>query len=708
MSVVSPKGRPEGEHRRAEHEAEAAPAASRAAAERAAALRREIDEHNTRYYVLDAPTVSDAEYDALFRELQALEAAHQELAVPDSPTQRVGGTPAAAFEAVSHTVPMLSLNNAFGEDEARAFDRRVCEALGETEVEYLAEPKFDGLAISLRYVDGVFTVGATRGYGTSGENVTANLRTVRTIPLRLAGAAVPRRLEVRGEVVMLRRDFAALNVAQAARGEKLFVNPRNAAAGSLRQLDPRITAGRPLAFFAYGVGEVDWAPQAAPATQAELLDRLAELRLPTAGERAVVRGAEGLVGYFSAMAGRREGLPYEIDGVVYKVNRIAQQDELGFVARAPRFAIAHKFPAEEQPTVVLGIDVQVGRTGAITPVARLRPVFVGGVTVANATLHNEDEVRRKDVRVGDTVVVRRAGDVIPEVVRVVAERRPPGTEPFALPQRCPECDSAIVRLADEAVARCSGGLVCPAQRKQSLLHFASRRAQDIEGLGEKLVVQLVDAGLVRTPADLYRLDVPALAALERMGEKSAANVVAAIAASRATTLQRFVYALGIRHVGEATARDLARHFGRLDALMAADAAQLQQVRDVGPVLAESIARFFGEAHNREVIASLRAAGVHWKEGAAAVGAAGPLAGRTLVLTGTLPELTRDQAKALIEVAGGKVAGSVSGRTDYVVAGAEAGSKLARALELGVPVIDEARLRALVSANPPDADPGTAT
>ena len=708
---MSLKGRPEGEYRGAEHEADAvtpAATASTAAAERAAVLRLEIEAHNTRYYVLDAPTVSDAEYDALFRELQALEAAHPELAVPDSPTRRVGGAPATAFEAVSHAVPMLSLNNAFGEDEARAFDRRVCEALGEADVEYLAEPKFDGLAISLRYVDGVFTVGATRGDGTSGENVTANLRTVRAIPLRLSGTAVPRRLEVRGEVVMLRRDFAALNAAQAARGEKLFVNPRNAAAGSLRQLDPRVTAGRPLAFFAYGVGEVDWAPRSAPATQAELLDRLGELRFPTASERAVVRGAEGLIGYFTAMAGRREGLPYDIDGVVYKVNRIAQQDELGFVARAPRFAIAHKFPAEEQPTVVLGIDVQVGRTGAITPVARLQPVFVGGVTVANATLHNEDEVRRKDVRVGDTVVVRRAGDVIPEVVRVVAERRPAGTEPFALPQRCPECDSAIVRLPDEAVARCSGGLVCPAQRKQSLLHFASRRAQDIEGLGEKLVVQLVDAGLVRTPADIYRVDVPTLAALERMGEKSATNVVAAIAASRATTLQRFIYALGIRHVGEATARDLARHFGRLDALMAADAGQLQQVRDVGPVLAESIARFFGEAHNREVIASLRAAGVHWEEGACAAGAAGPLAGRTLVLTGTLPELTRDQAKAMIEAAGGKVAGSVSSRTDFVVAGAEAGSKLARASQLGVPVIDEARLRALAAANPPDADRGTAT
>ena len=710
---MSPKGRSVGGDRSAGHPADApagapVPRARAAAAERAAALRREIDAHNTRYYVLDAPSVSDAEYDTLFRELQAMEAAYPDLAVPDSPTQRVGGAPAAAFEAVSHAVPMLSLNNAFGDDEARAFDRRVADLLGEAVVEYLAEPKFDGLAISLRYVDGVFTTGATRGDGTSGENVTANLRTVRSIPLRIEGPAVPRRLEVRGEVVMLRRDFAALNAAQVARGEKPFVNPRNAAAGSLRQLDPRVTAERPLAFFAYGIGEADWAPREAPATQAALLDRLAELRFPVAGERAVVHGAPGLLGYFNAIAARREGLPYDIDGVVYKVNRIAQQDELGFVARAPRFAIAHKFPAEEQPTVVLGIDVQVGRTGAITPVARLKPVFVGGVTVANATLHNEDEVRRKDVRVGDTVIVRRAGDVIPEVVRVVAERRPAGTEPFTLPERCPECDSAIVRLPDEAVARCSGGLVCPAQRKQALLHFASRRAQDIEGLGEKLVVQLVDAGLVHTPAELYRVDVPALAALERMGEKSAANVVAAIAASRATTLERFIYALGIRHVGEATARDLARHFGSLDALMAADADRLQQVHDVGPVLAESIARFFGEAHNREVIASLRAAGVHWDEGAPAAPAAGPLAGRTLVLTGTLPGLTREAAKAMIEAAGGRVAGSVSSRTDFVVAGADAGTKLARAAELGVDVIDEARLRALATAHPPDADPGKAS
>ena len=669
-----------------------------AAVERAAALRREIDAHNYRYYVLDAPVVSDAEFDALFRELQALEAAYPALLTDDSPTQRVGGAPATAFEAVTHRLPMLSLNNAFGDDEAMAFDRRVREALGEDDVEYMAEPKFDGLAVSLRYVAGVLTTGATRGDGSSGENVTANLRTIRAVPLHLAGADFPPRLEVRGEVLMLRRDFAALNAAQAARGEKLFVNPRNAAAGALRQLDPRVTAGRRLTFFAYGIGDVDWGAAGGPATQAALLDRLAALQFPVTAERAVVRGAEGLLVYFRAMAGRRAALPFDIDGVVYKVNRLAQQEQLGYVARAPRFAVAHKFPAEEMPTEVLGIDVQVGRTGAITPVARLRPVFVGGVTVTNATLHNEDEVRRKDVRIGDTVVVRRAGDVIPEVVRVLVERRPAGARAFVMPQSCPECGSAIVRLPDEAVARCSGGLVCPAQRKQALLHFAGRRAQDVEGLGEKLVDQLVEGGLVRTPADLYRLDAAALAALDRMGERSAANVIEAIAASRATTLQRFVFALGIRHVGEATARDLALHFGNLDALMGAPAERLLQVRDVGPVVAESIVRFFGEAHNRDVIAALRAAGVHWDEGRSREPVAGPLAGRTLVLTGTLPQLSRDAAKARIEAAGGKVAGSVSARTDFVVAGADAGSKLARAAELGVPVLDESQLLDLLAAS----------
>jgi DNA ligase (NAD+) len=661
---------------------------------RAAALRRALEEHNYRYYVLDAPTVSDAEYDGLFRELQALEARYPALVTPDSPTQRVGGAPASAFESVTHRVPMLSLNNAFTDEEAEAFDRRAREALGVDLVEYAVEPKFDGLAISLLYEAGRFGVGATRGDGTSGEDVTANLRTVGAIPLRLPDGAPPL-LEVRGEVLMLRRDFEALNVAQAARGEKTFANPRNAAAGSLRQLDPQVTAGRRLAFFAYGVGSVDWGGGEPPATHAALMDRLAALHLPVARERAVVEGLAGLLAFYRRIGERRGTLPYDIDGVVYKVNAFAQQERLGFVSRAPRFALAHKFPAEEMATEVLAIDVQVGRTGALTPVARLKPVFVGGVTVTNATLHNEDEVRRKDVHVGDTVIVRRAGDVIPEVVRVVPGTRRAGARAFVMPTRCPECGSDVVRLPDEAIARCTGGLVCPAQRKQSLLHFASRRALDIEGLGEKLVDQLVDAGIVATPADVYRLDAARLAGLERMADKSAANVMAAIEKSKSTTLARFVYALGIRHVGEATAKDLARHFGSLEALMDADEAALVEAPDVGPVLAQSIARFFAERHNREVIAALREAGVHWQDQAPQRAAAGRLAGVSFVLTGALPTLAREEAKALIEAAGGKVAGSVSAKTGYVVAGADPGSKLAKAQELGIPILDEDGLRRLL-------------
>ena len=668
-----------------------------AAVARAAALRQEIAEHNFRYYVQDAPTVSDAEYDGLFRELQALEQQYPPLATADSPTQRVGGAPATAFDGVTHRVPMLSLNNAFSDDEAEAFDRRVREALGVDLVLYAVEPKFDGLAVSLVYEAGVFTVGATRGDGSSGENVTANLRTVAAIPLRLPDDAPPL-LEVRGEVLIFKRDFEALNAAQAAKGDKPFANPRNAAAGSLRQLDARVTAGRRLAFFAYGVGSVDWGSGgAAPPTQDALLRRLEALRLPVTRERAVVRGLAGLLDTYRLIGSRRGALPFDIDGVVYKVNDFAQQERLGFVSRAPRFALAHKFPAEEMATEVVAIDVQVGRTGALTPVARLKPVFVGGVTVTNATLHNEDEVRRKDVQVGDTVIVRRAGDVIPEVVRVVAGARSADARPFAMPTACPECGSAVVRLPDEAIARCSGGLVCPAQRKQSLLHFAGRRAMDVEGLGEKLVDQLVDAGIVRTPADLYRLDVSSLAALERMADKSAANVVAAIDASRQATLARFIFALGIRHVGEATAKDLARHFGALEALMDADEAALQGVRDVGPVLAESIARFFAEPHNREVIGQLRAAGVRWDDHEPQRAAPGRLAGLALVLTGTLPSLSREQAKALIEAEGGKVVGSVSAKTNYVVAGIEAGSKLAKARELGIEVLDEDRFRQLLAS-----------
>jgi DNA ligase (NAD+) len=667
----------------------------RKALERAAKLRAALEEHNYRYHVEDAPTISDAEYDALFRELEALEREHPALASPDSPTQRVGAQPATAFASVTHRVPMLSIGNAFTPEEVEAFDRRIREALGVDAVEYEAEPKFDGLAVSLAYERGALKGGGTRGDGYTGEDVTANLRTIGAIPLRLDGGGVPPYIEVRGEVLMLKRDFERLNADQAAKGEKAYVNPRNAAAGALRQLDPRMTAQRRLTFFAYGVGAVEWgARQRAPATQSALLDLLAGLRLPVARERAVVRGLDGLLGFYRRIGERREKLAYQIDGVVYKVNDLARQERLGFVARAPRFALAHKFAAEEMPTEVVGIEIQVGRTGALTPVARLKPVFVGGVTVTNATLHNEDEVRRKDVRVGDTVIVRRAGDVIPEVVRTLVEKRPRGTREFTLPRKCPECGSAVVRLPDEAIARCSGGLVCPAQRKQALLHFAGRRAMDIEGLGDKLVDQLVDAGVVHTPADLYKLGVAALAELERMAEKSAANVVAAIDRSRDTTLARFIYALGIRHVGEETAKDLARHFGRLEDLMVADEAALLEIEDVGPVLAESIHQFFAEAHNREVIAQLRAAGVHWPHGEPRRKAGGKLQGLTLVLTGTLPTLSRDEARDLIESLGGKVAGSVSKKTSYVVAGADPGSKIDRARELGVAVIDERELRAM--------------
>jgi DNA ligase (NAD+) len=677
-------------------------AAPAGAVERAAELRAELERHNHAYYVLDAPTIPDAEYDQLFRELQRLEADYPELLTADSPTRRVGAAPLKEFQPHVHGVPMLSLNNAFAPEEVEAFDKRVRDGL-ETivAVDYAVEPKFDGLAISLTYENGVFTRGATRGDGITGEEVTPNLRTLRSIPLRLQGEGWPALIEVRGEVLMFKDDFAKLNARLRERGDKELVNPRNGAAGSLRQLDSKITAGRPLSFFAYGVGA--GADEVAVRTHGELMDKLAAWGFPVAAERAVVAGCYGLLDFFAKIEKLRPSLPYDIDGVVYKVNRLDWQDQLGFVSRAPRFAIAHKFPAEEALTEVLGIDVQVGRTGAITPVARLKPVFVGGVTVTNATLHNEDEVRRKDVRVGDTVIVRRAGDVIPEVVAIVPEKRPtrdlfggePLHPPFELPKTCPECGSAVARGEDEAIARCTGGLYCPAQRKQALWHFAARRAMDIEGLGDKLVEQLVDAGLVHSPADLYGLSVETLAGLERMGEKSAQNLVAAIDASRQTTLARFIFALGIRNVGEATARDLAKHFGGIDALLAANAEALQMVPDVGPVVAASIAAFFAEAHNREVIDGLRRAGVSWPEGEPAQAGPQVLAGKTLVLTGTLPTLKRDEAKAMIEAAGGKVAGSVSKKTDYVVAGEEAGSKLEKALELGVPVIDEAELLKLL-------------
>jgi DNA ligase (NAD+) len=666
----------------------------REAVERAHEIRAALDDANLRYHVLDAPVISDAEYDRLFRELQALEARHPELITPDSPTQRVGAPPRLAFRAVEHRVPMLSINNAFSAEEIEAFDRRMRDRTGAGQVEYACEPKFDGLAVSLEFADGAFTQGATRGDGYTGEDVTTNLRTVRSIPLRLKGGRWPKHLEVRGEVLMFKQDFARLNERQREQGEKVFVNPRNAAAGSLRQLDAGVTARRPLRFFAYGIGASSGL--ALPATQAALLDLLAELGLPVCAERAVVQGATGLLDFYNALGKRRPELPYDIDGVVYKVNGLDVQRALGFVARAPRYAIAHKYAAEEAQTEVMGIEVQVGRTGALTPVARLAPVFVGGVTVTNATLHNEDEVHRKDVWRGDTVVVRRAGDVIPEVVRV-AQRGPRRSgDAFTMPTACPKCGSAVVRLPDEAVARCTGGLICPAQRKQALLHFASRRALDIDGLGEKLVDQLIDGKHIRTAADLFKLRAQDLAALERMGDKSAQNLVAAIARAKRTTLARFIYALGIRNVGEATARDLAQHFGTLEALMNADEKALQEAPDVGPVVALSIRQFFNEPHNRAVIESLRKEGkVTWPEGVRRAVAKGSAAGKTFVLTGTLADMTREEAADLIQSHGGKVTSSVSKKTDYVVAGADAGSKLAKAEALGIRRLDERALMKLL-------------
>jgi DNA ligase (NAD+) len=589
---------------------------------------------------------------------------------------------------------MLSLNNAFSDDEVAAFDRRVREGLGVDHVEYTAEPKFDGLAISLVYEEGRFRRGATRGDGYTGEDVTANLRTVRAIPLRLSGEAVPSLLEVRGEVLMLKRDFERLNNAQRDRGEREFANPRNAAAGSLRQLDPSITAGRRLTFFAYGVGVLEGGPKFA--CHGDMLDYLESHRLPVSRERRLVQGVEGMLEYYRAIGAKRAALPYDIDGVVYKVNDLAAQERLGFVARAPRFAIAHKFPPAEATSVVVAIDVQVGRTGALTPVARLQPVSVGGVTVTNATLHNEEEIRRKDIHIGDTVVVRRAGDVIPEIVRVVPEKRPAAASVFHMPRHCPVCGSDVQRPEGEAVARCTAGLYCPAQRKQALMHFASRRAMNIEGLGEKLVDQLVDGGMVRTPADLYRLDVDTLSGLERMGRKSAQNLADAIAGSKTPTLERFIYALGIRNVGESTARDLARHFGDVKALLGADAAALERVPDVGPIVAASICQFSHEAHNREVIDQLIAEGVHPRHEAPLPQRGGGLEGRTFVLTGTLPNLSRDEAAARIEAKGGRVTGSVSKKTDYVVAGADPGSKLEKAAQLGITVLDESGLLDLLA------------
>ncbi len=664
------------------------------AAARARELRRLIEHHNYLYYVEDAPEISDAEFDRLFRELQELEQAHPELASLDSPTQRVGSRAQTDFAPVAHALPMLSLNNALTEEEAAQFDRRVREGLGLEHVEYAAEPKFDGLAVTLAYDNGVFVQGATRGDGYTGEDVTPNLRTVRAIPLRLNVERPPKILEVRGEVIMLKRDFERLNRTLQERGEKTFVNPRNAAAGTLRQKDPRITASRPLSFYAYALGRYEGAGLPTD-RHSHQIDYLAQLHLPVSPRRRVVSGLEGMLSYYREIGELRAELPYDIDGVVYKVNALAQQRELGFVSRAPRFAVAHKFPAEEAVTEVLDIDVQVGRTGALTPVAKLKPVFVGGVTVSNATLHNQDEVHRKDVRAGDTVVVRRAGDVIPEVVRVLLEKRPPDTKVFKLPRKCPVCHSDVERLEGEAVARCSAGLFCPAQRRQAILHFASRRAIDIEGLGEKLVEQLVDHELLKTPADIYRLTPETLSELERMGEKSAANLITAIDHSRNTTLPRFVYALGIRNVGESTARDLANAIGDIQALMDADVEELQEVPDVGPVVAQSIASFFHEPHNRKVVNDLLAAGVRWKAPKTSVRCT-TLAGKTFVLTGTLPHLAREEAAERIQAAGGKVTGSVSKKTDYVVVGADPGSKYDKARELDISVLDEEGLLKLLS------------
>ncbi len=668
---------------------------------RAAWLHREIERHNHAYYVLDAPQASDAQYDLLMRELLALEAKYPELITPESPTQRVGAAPLTAFGSVTHAVPMLSLGNAFEPEDVHAFDKRVADTLkaagklsGALQVDYFCELKLDGLALNLRYEQGALVQAATRGDGQTGEDVTSNIRTIKSIPLRLTGQPheIPKVLEVRGEVFMNLADFDLLNEAQRVRGEKIFVNPRNAAAGSLRQLDPRITAQRPLRFFAYGWGDVG---SLQLDKHSDMLDWMARLGLPVnVSQHVVAQGAADLLHYYEQVGLRRASLPYDIDGVVYKVNDLDAQRILGFVARAPRFAVAHKFPAQEAFTTLLDIEVQVGRTGAITPVARLSPVFVGGVTVTNATLHNEDEIRRKDVRVGDTVIVRRAGDVIPEVVGPVLDKRPAFAPQFVMVTACPVCGSAIERLEDEAIARCTGGLFCAAQRKQSLLHAAGRKALDIEGLGEKLVEQLVDRARIHSLADIFTLQAVELAGFERMGQKSADNLIAAIQQAKQPPLGRLIFALGIRHVGETTARDLALHFGSIEGLMTASVDTLLGVNDVGPVVAGSIARFFAEAHNQEIVRALREQGV---EPAAEVAArSAGLSGKTFVLTGTLPVWSREDASSLIVAAGGKVTGSVSRKTSFVVAGADAGSKLEKARELGVVVLDEDGLRALLA------------
>ena len=666
------------------------------AAARAATLRAQIAQHDYRYYVLDEPSVPDAEYDRLMQELRSLEAADPGLVTADSPTQRVAGTPSAQFGEVSHRVPMLSLDNAFSADDVRGFDRRVHERLAvEGELEYVAEPKLDGLAVTVTYVNGQLERAATRGDGVTGEDVTANVRTIRAVPQRLRGTA-PALFEARGEVIMTTAGFARMNEQARAKGEKEFVNPRNAAAGALRQLDPRITAQRPLTAFFYGLGAVEGI--AYPSRQWHLLELLRAHGLPVSPEVRAVQGVEGCLAYYQQLGARRSALPYQIDGVVYKLDSRADQERLGFVSRAPRWAIAHKFPAEEALTVVRGIEFQVGRTGALTPVARLEPVFVGGVTVSNVTLHNIDEVQRKDVRIGDTVTVRRAGDVIPEVVSVLLERRPPGTEPVVLPQHCPICHSQVLRAEGEAVARCTGGFTCRAQRQEALRHFASRRALDIEGMGDKVIEQLVEHEHVKSPADLYALTLGQLTQLERLGEKSATNLLAAIEKSKHTSLPRLLYGLGIREVGEATALALARHFGTLEKLSAASAELIQQVPDVGPIVAAHVAAFFAAPEHVAVIRTLRQRGVQWPDMQVPEAAQQPLAGRTFVVTGTLDSMTREQAQEALTARGAKVAASVSKKTSYLVAGREAGSKLAKAQELGVAILDEAALLKLLGAD----------
>jgi DNA ligase (NAD+) len=654
-------------------------------------LREEIDRHNYRYYVLDEPTIPDVEYDRLMAELRALEEAYPELVTADSPTQRVGAAPLGSFAEVRHVLPMLSLDNAFTDEDVRDFDRRIRERLGEDSISYAAEPKVDGLAVSLRYENGELVCGATRGDGFTGEDITHNVRTIRSVPLRLLGSDYPRILEVRGEVFMPKDGFEALNARAQVRGEKVFANPRNAAAGSLRQLDPRVTASRPLDIFCYGIGVLE--DEEVPLCHSAILKRLRVWGLRVCPEVAVVKDAEGCLNYYRDILARRDSFAYESDGVVYKVDRLNQQRDLGFVTRAPRWAIAHKFPAREALTKVEDIQVQVGRTGVLTPVARLEPVQVGGVTVSSATLHNLDEVRRKDVRVGDTVIVRRAGDVIPEVVGVVLERRPPSSSTFEMPGQCPVCGSEVIRSG--ALSRCVGGLFCSAQRRETIRHFGSRLAMDIEGLGDKLVEQLVAKELVKDLADLYSLDPETLAELDRMGMKSAANLLQALERSKVTTLARFLYALGIKEVGEATAQILAQHFGTLGAMMRAGEEELQQVEGIGPVVAASIKAFFREPGNRKVIERLREAGVRWPESEISPASARPLEGKTFVLTGSLSRMTRDQAKAILQALGAKVSGSVSQKTDYLVVGVEPGAKLAKARELGIRTVNEEELLELL-------------